>query len=45
MWIAAIIIAIAIGFGALITIKLNSIAHDPQSTVPSGQTLFRDALK
>lgn len=30
----------AILFGGIITIKLNSIAHSPQSTSPSGQTLF-----
>ena len=39
-WLAVIIIA-SVVLGAAVTIKLNSIANSPQSTIPSGQTLLQ----
>jgi hypothetical protein len=42
LWIGLAVIIIApVVLGAAVTIKLNSIANTPQSTIPSGQTLLQ----
>jgi hypothetical protein len=40
LWIVVVIIVItSVVLGAAVTIELDIIAHSPQSTIPSGQTL------